>query len=89
MARLVMSTYSILMALPLSAKCRKLLLRPPMKLFCAKTALQSNQHHVQGLLPKHIACHKQRDQAATIDQVVLNFGPVTLPAYLPAWIVNM
>merc|ERR550519_2168080 len=36
MERLVMSTCSILMALPLSAKCRKLLLRPPMKLFCAK-----------------------------------------------------
>merc|ERR550519_1050516 len=36
MERLVMSTCSILMALPLSAKCRKLLLRPPRKLFCAK-----------------------------------------------------
>merc|ERR550519_2145126 len=36
MARLVMNICSILMALPQSAKCRKLLLRPPMKLFFAK-----------------------------------------------------
>merc|ERR1719508_542681 len=54
---------------------------------CQKSKLFSNnlKHSIQGILPAHVACHIQRDQAATLDTMLLNLHFTRLPANIDVY----